>query len=334
VSKQKVVSSIDKLIRERKYDKAIKELQGLLTQHPEDLRLKLKIAEVYAKKKDNKTAIRMFQEVADAYVDNKFHLKAIAVYKNVLTLNPALVEVNEKLGDLYHDLSMEDDAIQQYQIIAGHYESHGKTQDALRVREKIIGADPSSTTNRLRLAEIYQSEGDADESLKHYEKAAVAFLGKKHKAGLLEAYQKIIHLKPDNPKVALSLFRLYYQKKEFEKIIKTFEKAPGSVQSDDEIHYLAAEAYLRLDQTQEAKKRLKALYEKMLQQQDVKKADYLYGRVRQEFELDDDYFGSIEELRIQAGRPQTSLPETHKAETQNDSPDLEKTGEVNLDKKD
>ena len=169
--------------------------------------------------------------------------------------------------------------------------------------------------------------------MKQYESAAASIVGKKNKGGLMEVYEQILHLKPDKPKVVLSLFRLYYQKKAFEKIVNFFEKkATEQVQSDDEIHYLASEAYLRLDQTQESKKRMKILYEKKLAGKDWKASDYLYGRIRQEFEMDDDYFKKVEEIRISAGRPEVSLPDSHKAETPKDRPDLERTDEFSVAK--
>ena len=77
-------------------------------------------------------------------------------------------------------------------IIAGYYESHGKNKEALKIREKMVAADPSSTTNRMRLAELYQNEGEAENSLKHYETAASTILGNKSKTGLIEVYEKIV----------------------------------------------------------------------------------------------------------------------------------------------
>ncbi|OGQ26094.1 MAG: hypothetical protein A3I75_01585 [Deltaproteobacteria bacterium RIFCSPLOWO2_02_FULL_50_16] len=332
MSKEKIFETAEKYIKERKYDRAIKELQSLLAYTPHDLRLKLKVAEVFAKKRDLSLAIKTYQEVAEEYIKSNFYLKAIAVYKNILKINPALVDINEKLGDLFHNVGMENESINQYQIIAGYYESHGKNKEALKIREKMVAADPSSTTNRMRLAELYQNEGEAENSLKHYETAASTILGNKSKTGLIEVYEKILHLKPNNPKIALSLSRLYFQKKEFEKIIRLFEKAPEKVKGDDEIFYLAAEACLRVDQVQEAKKRFKALYQKKLDEKDWRVSDYLYGRIRQEFEMDDDYFSKVEEIRVAAGRPPTSLPEDRRAAAQTKRPDLERTDEFDISK--
>ena len=328
MNKTKVIATAEKYIQDRKYDKAIKELQGLAIHYPQDPRLKLKIAEVYAKKKDISTAVKIYEEVAEAYTKSQFYLKAITVYKSILMLNPALVKMNEKLGELYHNVNMDGEAMRQYQIIVGYYEGHGQLKEALKIREKMLEVDPSSTTNRLRLAEIYQSDGNSEESLKQYEATAATIVGKEDESGLTEVYEKILYFKPDNSSVVLSLFRRYFKRKDFEKIITFFEKATPQVKTDDEINYLAAEAYLRLDQVHEAKKRFKELYEKMLKLKDWQKSDYLYGRIHQEFELDDDYFEKIEALRKEAGRPPAYLTESHRVDTQPNRPDLEKTGEV------
>ena len=49
-------------------------------------------------------AITTYEKVAALYAQKGFALKAIAVYKQILKLDPRLVEVNLKLAELYGDL--------------------------------------------------------------------------------------------------------------------------------------------------------------------------------------------------------------------------------------
>ena len=110
LNKEKILELARLFIEEGKYDKAIKEYEKILIADPADMRVKLRIAELYAKRKQIADAIRVYREVAKAYTHEGFYLKAVTVYKNVLKLNPSLIEVNEKLAELYEKMGLVGDA--------------------------------------------------------------------------------------------------------------------------------------------------------------------------------------------------------------------------------
>src|SRR5262245_20699496 len=111
MSKEKIIEQAEKYLKGEKWDKAIKEYQKLLAEDPLDMRAKLKIADIHIKIKEVPAALKLYREVADFYDQENFHLKSIAVYKTILKLAPTMVEVNEKLGDLYHRVGLDNDAI-------------------------------------------------------------------------------------------------------------------------------------------------------------------------------------------------------------------------------
>ena len=130
MSKEKLLEQAEKYAKDGKLDKAIKELQKLVATDPLDMRVRLKVADYYVKKKEIPLALKTYQEVADFYAKENFHLKSIAVYKTILKLNPSIVEINEKLGDLYRQVGLDDDAVNQYYIVAGYYDNKGMTLQA------------------------------------------------------------------------------------------------------------------------------------------------------------------------------------------------------------
>ncbi|MBI2982024.1 MAG: hypothetical protein HYY44_07025, partial [Deltaproteobacteria bacterium] len=88
MSKEKIIAQAEKFAKTGKFEKAIKELQKAAGDDMLDMRVRLKIADLYARMKKNQEAIKQYIEVADFYYRKNFHLKAIAVYKAVLKLNP------------------------------------------------------------------------------------------------------------------------------------------------------------------------------------------------------------------------------------------------------
>ncbi|QQR79311.1 MAG: tetratricopeptide repeat protein [Deltaproteobacteria bacterium] len=307
MSKESIIEAAEKLIAEGKYDKAIKEYERLVQDDPADMRAKLKVGDLYAKKKDVPNAIKIYKEVAETYTKENFSLKAIAVYKTILKLSPTMVEVNEKLGDLYHQVGLQQDAVNQYYIVASFFDNKGKTKEAIEIRKKIIQADPSNATGRIRLAELMQVEGDNQNSYQEYERASEILLKKNDREGLAEIYEKMIFYKPDNVELLLKLGKIYFEKRDFKKALRRIESAQPGVKQDIRIQEIWSESLLEDHQVDAARKKFKELYESALRVKDVELTARVYSRVLQEFGDDQDYLNEYAELQKEAGSEQAKV---------------------------
>lgn len=327
MSKEKIVEQAEKYLKSGKLDKAIKEYQKLVAEDPQDVRAKLKVADIYARKKEIPAAIKIYREVAEHYAKENFHLKSIAVYKTILKLAPTLVEINEKLGDLYHQVGLDNDAINQFYIVATYYDNKGMVKEALEIRRKIVAIDPSNTTGRIRLAELMQADGKADESLREYERAAEILATKKDREGLIEVYEKMLYFRPDNVEMLIKLSRIYFEKREFKKALRRIEGAPPEVKKNLEVQELWAEALLEDRQVDASRRRFKELYGMTLEAKDAERAARIYSRILQEFSDDQDYLNELSEVQKTAGV-------AHDAAAPKYRQDFEKTEMVDLSKMD
>src|SRR5512141_3307589 len=118
VDKNKVTAEATKLVQKGQYDKAIRAYEKILADDPKDVRFLLKIGELQQKKGDQRAAAETFGRVADAYGEQGFFLKAVAVYKQMLKLAPEDVRVSERLAQLYQQLGLVSDTMAQLQLIA------------------------------------------------------------------------------------------------------------------------------------------------------------------------------------------------------------------------
>ena len=118
--------------------KEIEALQSLLKANPKDPRLMLRLAEAFQKAGEVNTAASQFMLVADQYGRDGFFLKAIAVIKQALEMNPKLTAARNSLAQSYEHLDLKTEAAAEYQILLGHYRTLGAVEDLLRVDEALI----------------------------------------------------------------------------------------------------------------------------------------------------------------------------------------------------
>lgn len=327
MSKEKIIEQAEKYLKSGKFDRAIKEYQKLVAEDPQDVRAKLKIADIHVRKKEVATAIQIYREVADHYAREKFHLKAIAVYKTILKLAPTQIEMNEKLGDLYHQVGLDNDAINQYYIVAAYQDSKGMIKEAMEIRKKIVAIDPSNTTGRIRLAELMQADGKTEESIREYERAAEVLAAKQDRDGLVEVYEKMLYFKPEDIERLTQLVRIYFEKRDFKKALRRIEAAPPEVKKNPEVTELWAEALLEDRQVDASRRKFKELYGMVLEAKDVERGARIYSRILQEFSDDQDYLKEMEEIRKNSGIE-------HEAAKPKFRQDFEKTEMVDLSKMD
>ena len=64
------------------------------------------------------SALDTYKQVADHYSRDGFFLKAVAVYKQMLKLDPSAISIYTKLAELYNQLGLNSEAMKQYQIVA------------------------------------------------------------------------------------------------------------------------------------------------------------------------------------------------------------------------
>src|SRR6185369_2483410 len=109
-----------KFVDKGQIDKAVKEYLRIVHEDPKDVRVWLKIGDLYAKKGSKQDAIDTYQKVARFYHEQGFYSKAIFVYKQILKLDPRLVDVILKLADLYRQSGYMNEAMQHYESVAAH----------------------------------------------------------------------------------------------------------------------------------------------------------------------------------------------------------------------
>jgi tetratricopeptide (TPR) repeat protein len=119
----------------------------------------LRLGDLYVKTGEKEEAIKQYTDVAKINTRKGFYLKAIAVYKQILKLDETILEIHNKLADLYTKQRLIADAMSEYSFIVNTFEKKGKTTETLDLLKKMVEIDPENVGVRLKLADLHQKLG-------------------------------------------------------------------------------------------------------------------------------------------------------------------------------
>ncbi len=278
-NKDKLIASAQKLVEKGSLDKAIKEYLKVVEADEKDVRIWLKIGDLYSKIGKKQEATETYERVANFYSEQGFYLKAVAVYKQILKIDPRLVEVNQKLAELYKQLGLLSDAMHQFEALASFYSKEGKTRDAIGALKQIVELDPETVPSRIKLAEMYTKEGMAREAIEEFTRAA----NQLREAGRLDEFMKVaerlLFHEPGNLKVTKELANLYIEKGDPRRALPKLQVGFKADSRDTEVLRMLARAFEALDQLPKAVSVLKELARIHNENRDNKARDDVYRRI-------------------------------------------------------
>lgn len=230
------------------YDKAIKEYLKIVKEDPKDVRVWLKIGDLYAKKDAKAEATDTYMKVAKFYSEQGFYLKAVAVYKQILKVDPRLVEVNLKLAELYRQLGLLSDAMQHFEMVAAFFHREGKTREALATLRQLVDLDPENVATRIKLAELYSKEQMVPEAISEFGTTCEYLRKNNRQDDFIKVAERLVFHDPENISVCQELATLYLQRNDPRRALAKLQICFKDDQNNPVVLGLLAQAFQRLDQ--------------------------------------------------------------------------------------
>src|SRR5205823_150850 len=109
-----IVENDQRFAAQREFDNAIAEWRKLRTGQPTDSMIYNNIGDLYLKRHAPAEAVDAYFQAAAAFRAEGSTLKAIAVYRKILKVDPARYEVYRDLGDLIAERGLISNAISEY----------------------------------------------------------------------------------------------------------------------------------------------------------------------------------------------------------------------------
>src|SRR5512133_2594421 len=249
VDKNKIIAEATKLAQKGAFDKAIKTYDRIIAEDPKDVRIVLKIGELWQKLKDDRSAAEAFKRVADIYTDQGFFLKAVAVYKQATKLDPDDLRVNEKLAQLNQQLGLMSDAMSQLQLVAASYEKAGDGARLLEVLKRMVELDPDNIASSIKLGELHARANQPEEALEYFQRAAEYLKAHSRPDEWLKVAERIAALRPEDAPLARELAHVYLAKGDTKRALAKLQFCFKADPKDVETLQLLAQAFRDLGQT-------------------------------------------------------------------------------------
>ncbi|MCB1037513.1 MAG: cyclic nucleotide-binding domain-containing protein [Acidobacteria bacterium] len=94
------IEHLDLYLARRAYDKALGAIGRELRRRPDDLPLRRRKADLLRQTGETESAVEALQDLAQRYVSVGFHARAIALYKEILELDPERAQIHRELAAL------------------------------------------------------------------------------------------------------------------------------------------------------------------------------------------------------------------------------------------
>lgn len=172
IDRAKALKAAQKYLARGQLDKAIGEFETVVQSDPKDARSALKLGDLYTRKGDHARASTTYHQVAQQYGLEGNFLKAVAVYKQILKLEPGQIGALAGLADTYERLGLVSDAQLTHDQLAVMYMRTGEEARALAALQRVTDLDATNVAGWVRLGEALSKAREPDRAAEAFARAA------------------------------------------------------------------------------------------------------------------------------------------------------------------
>jgi tetratricopeptide (TPR) repeat protein len=253
--KSSIVREAQKYLAKGQIDKAIVEWEKLVKESPDGTTFNT-MGDLYLKKGDKRSAGEFFHKAADFFRAEGFSLKALALYKKIINIDPMDAGALVGLGELSEEKGLITDAIKNY-LSAADILSKDITQDTNRekfinIYERIILLAPGNIPLREKIAGLFSKEGFIVNAIREY-----LFIARtcENKGDIEQAkiyLRKVIDLQPGNREAFVSLSHIFEKADDLLQAFECIREAMKTHHNDLDLVFRCATLLKRSEKYDEA----------------------------------------------------------------------------------
>jgi len=278
VNKRKILESARKLAQKGSKEKALAEYQKLLKLDPKDAKLRLEIGDAHRRWGQVDQAVETYTRVAEQYMGEGFDARAVAVFKQILNLDPDRFDAYAPLAELYERMGLTAEAINALQTAADGFHRQGRKDEALGLLRKMANVDPSNTTSRIKVADLLRQQDKTGDAIAEYRLAAEELERQGDEETLGTVYRRILEADQTNVHALHKLARNLASRGKVSEAVPLAERAVQLDDANPEHYELLADLFARTDRTAERDRTIRGLAEVYRQRGDEDRARDLLQR--------------------------------------------------------
>ena len=251
--RESLIASAEKSLQKGKVDAALKDYVKVLDETPNDINILNKAGDLNVRLGRNDESITYFLRIAEFYARDGFYVRAIAMYKKINKLDPARLDIYEKLAELYVKQQLWMEAKSNYQVLADYLLKQDNLGGTIGIYQKMVGIEPQNLQLHVKLADLFTQAKRIPEALREYGVVAGALAERGAHEESIRVYEKALRLAPDNVEILRTLVPLLLSINSVDAaravLRKGLEASPRSVP----LFLLAADAALAANDMAEAR---------------------------------------------------------------------------------
>jgi tetratricopeptide (TPR) repeat protein len=147
------------------YSKAVAVYKQILKVDPALVDINRKLAEIYQQLGLLSDAMTQYQNLAGFYERQGRVKETVAVFKRMVELDPENVATRVKLAELYSRESQNAEAVAEFEKACEQLDRQSRTDDYVKVAERLLFLDASKLDHARHLARIYLDRRDTKRAL-------------------------------------------------------------------------------------------------------------------------------------------------------------------------
>ncbi len=251
--REALISSAEKSLQKGKVDAALRDYLKVLEETPNDINILNKAGDLNVRLGRNDESITYFLRIAEYYARDGFYVRAIAMYKKINKLDPARLDIYEKLAELYVKQQLWMEAKSNYQVLADYLFKQDNLGGTIGIYQKMVAIEPQNLQLHVKLADLFTQAKRIPEALREYAVVAGALAERGANEESIRVYEKALKLAPDNVEILRTLVPLLLSINSVDQaravLRKGLEASPRSVP----LFLLYAEAALAANDMAEAR---------------------------------------------------------------------------------
>ncbi len=246
--RQKILDAAQKFVARGMLDKAVAEYALVLREDPGDVRVMLKIGDLQVRMNTHREAIDTYARVARTYEQQQDYRKAIAVYKQILQIDPDQATVQRTLAELFIKLNLPTEAMQQFDVLAQKLSRTPDTETLQSVYQRMVLVDPNNIAVHIRFAELLSHMGRSDQAILEFETGCRLLQTAGRMDDWARVAERLFFHRPNDAALARKLAAYYLERSDARRALPRLQVAYKANPRDIDTLDLLARAFRELGQ--------------------------------------------------------------------------------------